>query len=426
MGSSIRTAGAVLEGGHATGLECRECGERYGIGAGYACPECFGPLQVEYDRDRVAAAATRERIAAGPPNLWRYAAFLPCAPADTTAGAPTGLTPLVAAPRLGDRLGLRDVWVKDERTNPTHSFKDRVVAVALEAAVQLGYGTVACASTGNLANAVAAQAAARGLDAVVVVPRDLEPAKIAASAVCGATVLAVDGTYDDVNRLCGELSAEWPWAFVNVTLRPYYCEGSTTLAHEIVEQLGWRTPDRCVIPVASGSLYTRIHRGFSDARATGLADGPAPVLHGAQAAGCAPVADAWRDGRARPVPVRPDTIARSLAIGDPADGVHALETARTTGGSVEAVTDDEIVAGIRLLAETTGIFTETAGGVATAVLARLADRGTIDRDERVVLVITGDGLKTTEAVTPGQRVHRVAADVASVAAACGTPWDGGI
>ena len=408
-------------GGCATGLRCKECGHRTGLVAAYVCEFCFGPLEVEYDRERLAATVTRERIAQGPLNIWRYRDLLPCAPDDPTVGLSTGLTPLVRAPRLAAALGLREVWVKNETANPTHSFKDRVVSVALQAAQRLGYDTVACASTGNLANSVAAHASALGLESYVFVPSNLEEQKIVATAVFDTTLLAVAGTYDDVNRLCGELAADRPWAFVNVNVRPYYSEGSKTLAYEVAEQLGWTLPDRCIVPIASGSLYTKIHRGYTDLIELGLVSGEVPVLNGAQADGCSPVATAWGAGRDFVAPVVPDTIAKSLAIGNPADGVFALETARSTGGSVSAVTDAEIVDGIRLLAETTGIFTETAGGVTTAVLRKLAEQGEIGADERVVLYITGDGLKTLDAVAPHVSAIQIDADVASFEAATDGP-----
>ncbi len=403
----------------ATALRCKEC-ERVGeLTAAYVCEYCFGPLEVLYDTERIAARVSRERIAAGPPSLWRYRDFLPCAPADPAAGLPTGMTPLVRAPRLAAELGLRDVWVKNDTANPTHSFKDRVVSVALEKAKELGYGVVACASTGNLANAVAAHASAHGLDSYVFVPADLEEQKIVATAVYGTTLLAVGGTYDDVNRLCMELAADRPWAFVNVNVRPYYSEGSKTLAYEVAEQLGWRLPDRCIVPIASGSLYTKLHRGFRDLLETGLAEGEVPVLDGAQSAGCGPVAAAWEEGLDFVAPVRPRTIAKSLAIGNPADGVFALDVARATGGAITAVSEDEIVEGIELLARTTGIFTETAGGVTTAVLAKLARAGRIDPGERVVLYITGDGLKTLDAVASRVERHPIEPTVASFEAAMG-------
>lgn len=382
----------------ATGLRCKECERVVELTAAYVCDFCFGPLEVQYDLELIASRVSRESIAAGPPSLWRYRDFLPCAPVDQNAGLLTGMTPLVPAPRLAERLGLREVWVKTETANPTHSFKDRVVSVALAKARELGFTTVACASTGNLANAVAAHAAAAGLESYVFVPHDLEEQKIIATGIYGTNLMAVEGTYDDVNRLCTELAADRPWAFVNVNVRPYYAEGSKTLAYEVAEQLGWTLPDRVVVPIASGSLFTKIHRGFRDLIETGLVpDGPLPVQNGAQALGCSPVAASWEQKLDFVSPVRPETIAKSLAIGNPADGVFALDVARNTGGTIEAVTEEEIVDGIRLLAETTGIFTETAGGVTTATLAKLAREGAIGRDESVVLYITGDGLKTLDA-----------------------------
>ena len=343
-------------------------------------------------------AALKRRIQAGPHTLWRYSDFLPLA-GPARSALPTGWTPLVRANRLAERLGLREVWIKNETANPTHSFKDRVVSIALARALELGFDTVACASTGNLAGAVAAHAAAAGLPAYVFIPADLEPEKILSAGAYGARIVGVRGTYDDVNRLCTEISGEREgWAFVNVNVRPYYAEGSKTLAFETAEQLGWELPDRVVAPVASGSLFTKVARGFQEWIDAGLLAGELPAMHGAQAAGCSPVAQAFAAGTDVCRPVKPDTIAKSLAIGNPADGPYAVELAQRTGGSVEAVTDDEIRAGIRLLAETTGIFTETAGGVTTAVLAKLAESGAIDPDERVVVYITGDGLKTLDAV----------------------------
>jgi threonine synthase len=392
----------------ATNLRCRESGTEYELEARYVCEVSFGPLEVAYDNEEIASRVSRERIEAGPQNIWRYRDFLPCAPDDPTVGLPTGLTPLVHAPRLAYELGLGEVWVKNDTANPTHSFKDRVVSVAIQKAKELGYETVACASTGNLANSVAAHAAARGLESYVFVPADLEPQKIIATGVYGTNLMAVDGNYDDVNRLCMQIADERDWAFVNVNLRPYYSEGSKTLAYEVAEQLDWELPDRCVIPIASGSLYTKLHRGFQDLIETGLVDSGVPTLDGAQADGCGPVADAFEQGRDFVAPVRPDTIAKSLAIGNPADGVYALDTAAATGGSISSVSDEEIVRGIELLARTTGIFTETAGGVTTAVLTKLAERGEIDASERVVIYITGDGLKTLDAVA--DRVHPNAID----------------
>jgi threonine synthase len=383
----------------ADALKCKECGTAYELEARYVCDRCFGPLEVAYSAPAATGAELRRRIQAGPLDLWRYADFLPVSRPPVHGALPTGLTPLVRADRLAARLGIGEVWVKNETANPTHSFKDRVVSVALARALELGFDTLACASTGNLANSVAAHAAARGLPAYVFVPADLEEEKILATGACGAHVIAVDGNYDDVNRLCTEVSGEREgWAFVNVNVRPYYAEGSKTLAYEVAEQLGWRTPSHVVAPVASGSLFTKVARGFEDFLELGIAEGELPVMHGAQATGCAPVANAFAAGHDVCRPVKPDTIAKSLAIGNPADGPYAIELARRTGGSVEAVTDDEIRAGVRLLAETTGVFTETAGGVTTATLAKLAEAGALGAADTVVLYITGDGLKTIDTV----------------------------
>jgi threonine synthase len=387
-------------------LQCKECHEQYPLDARYVCERCFGPLEVVYDFSGYDAGEVRRRIEAGPPSIWRYADFLPFDAPPRSALAP-GLTPLVRADRLAERLGLREVWVKNDAANPTHSFKDRVVAVALAKARELGFDVVACASTGNLANAVAAHAAAEGLESYVFIPADLEEQKVLATGVYGTRVVAVRGNYDDVNRLCTELSHDRDWAFVNVNVRPYYAEGSKTLAYEIAEQLGFELPDRVVAPIASGSLFTKLARGFDEWRQVGLLEGDPPVMTGAQAAGCAPVATAFEQGWEVCKPVKPDTIAKSLAIGNPADGPYALDLARATGGTIEAVSDEEIREGIRLLAETTGIFTETAGGVTTAVLAKLAREGAIDPDERVVAVITGEGLKTLDCVRDTFATHEI-------------------
>jgi threonine synthase len=402
-------------------LECRECKARYPLEALYVCEQCFGPLEVAYghdDSDR-DLGELRRRIQGGPQNIWRYADFLPLAggppgPSGRLAsrvGLPAGCTPLIRADRLAKRLGLREVWVKNDAANPTHSFKDRVVSVAVTRARELGFETIACASTGNLANSVAAHGAALGLESFVFIPADLEEQKVLATGIYGTRVVAVEGNYDDVNRLCTELCAERDWAFLNINLRPYYAEGSKTLAFEIAEQLGWELPDRCVVPVASGSLFTKIAKGFDEWRALGLLEGELPRMNGAQAEGCSPVASAFAEGHDVCRPVKPRTIAKSLAIGNPADGPYALDLARRSGGSVDAVTDEEIRAGIALLAQTTGIFTETAGGVTTAVLAKLAERGDIDPDERVVLVITGEGLKTLDAVKGMFETHTIAPTV---------------
>jgi threonine synthase len=382
----------------AQALQCKECHHQYPLEALYVCERCFGPLEVRYDFSALDSEAVRRKIQAGPRSIWRYQEFLPYA-GKPASPLTTGTTPLIRADRLAQRLGIRELYVKNDAANPTHSFKDRVVSVALAKAIELGYRTVACASTGNLANAVAAHAAAAGLESYVFIPSDLEEQKVLATGVYGTKLVKVNGSYDDVNRLCTELSAEREWAFVNVNVRPYYAEGSKTLGYEIAEQLSFRLPDRIVVPIASGSLFTKVARGLEEWIEVGLIpDGTVPVFNGAQGAGCAPVADAFGAGQDFCRPVKATGIAKSLAIGNPADGSYALDLARRTGGSIDSVTDDEIRAGIRLLAETTGIFTETAGGVTTAVLAKLAERGDIDPDERVVLVITGDGLKTLDAV----------------------------
>jgi threonine synthase len=389
-----------------TSLSCKECGTAYPLEARYVCEQCFGPLEVAYDHAALDPAEAKRKIQAGPAGIWRYADFLPFAERPRDPLAP-GLTPLVRADRLAERLGLGEVWIKNDAANPTHSFKDRVVAVALAKARELGFTTVACASTGNLANAVAAHAAAAGLDSYVFVPADLEEQKLLATGVYGTRLVGVRGDYDGVNRLCTELCETRPWAFVNVNLRPYYSEGSKTLAYETVEQLGWSLPDRIVCPIASGSLFTKIGKGLEEWLDLGLVAGELPAFNGAQASGCSPVAEAYANGWDVCKPQRPETIAKSLAIGTPADGVYALELARRTGGAIDSVTDREIEAGIRLLAETTGVFTETAGGVTTAVLAKLAEAGAIGADERVVAIITGEGLKTLDAVREGFAIEEI-------------------
>jgi len=377
-------------------LRCKECHTTYPLDARYVCERCFGPLEVAYASSAgVDPAELKRRIQGGPHSLWRYGDFLPVSVAPPNA-LPAGFTPLLRADRLAESLGLEEVWVKNDAANPTHSFKDRVVSIALARARELGFETIACASTGNLANAVAAHAAAAGLESYVFIPADLEEQKILATGIYGTNLVAVRGNYDDVNRLCTELSGEHDWAFVNINMRPYYAEGSKTLAFETAEQLGWEMPDRVVAPIASGSLFTKIARGFAEWIEVGLLEGELPIFHGAQATGCSPVARAFADGHDVCRPVKPDTIAKSLAIGNPADGPYALELARRTEGTIEMVSDDEIREGIKLLAQTTGIFTETAGGVTTAVLAKLTARGVIDPGERVVIYITGEGLKTLD------------------------------
>jgi threonine synthase len=385
--------------GFVDGLRCRECGHAYPAEAIHVCEFCFGPLEVVYDYDAIRASITRESIAAGPRTIWRYGALLPADDAGAVdLGA--GCTPLVRADRLAAELGLGELWVKNDTLNPTGSFKDRVVSVALSKARQLGFKVAACASTGNLANSVAAHAARAGMRSVVFIPHDLEPGKVTCTAVYGGTLVAVDGNYDDVNRLCAELASEHTnWAFVNVNVRPYYAEGSKTLAFETAEALGWETPDHVVVPIASGSQLTKIDKGFRELWKVGLLDEEPHVrISGAQALGCSPVATAFAEGHDFVKPVKPKTIAKSLAIGNPADGPYALDSVRNSGGAIESVTDDEIVEGIRLLARTEGIFTETAGGVTIATLAKLAAAGVVRRDERVVAFVTGHGLKTVEAV----------------------------
>ena len=380
------------------GLRCRECDHEYEIAPIYTCEWCFGPVEVVYDYEAIRASISRESIAAGPDNIWRYSDLLPVA-SDSAIDLGAGYTPLVRCDRLAEALGLGEVWIKNDTLNPTNSFKDRVVAVALSKALEFGFKTVACASTGNLANSVAAHAARAGLKSYVFVPADLEAGKIVTTSVYGGNVVAVNGNYDDVNRLCAELAGTYPWAFVNVNVRPFYAEGSKTLAYETAEQLGWQVPDHVVVPIASGSLLTKIDKGFHELYKVGLLDEEPNVrVSGAQALGCSPVAEAFLTNSDTIKPVKPKTIAKSLAIGNPADGYFALDVVRRTNGAMRAVTDDEIVEGIRLLARTEGIFAETAGGVTIATLAKLASEGIVRPDERVVAYITGHGLKTLDAV----------------------------
>jgi threonine synthase len=358
---------------------------------------CFGPLEVEYDYDVIRAQISRASIAAGPHTMWRYQPLLPIEKGSIVESY-TGLTPLVRAENLGRELGLRDLWLKNDTVNPTFSFKDRPVSVAASKAKELGFDTLACASTGNLAGSVAAHAARAGLRGIIFVPSDLEPSKILGASIYNPILVAVDGNYDQVNRLCTEVGDEYGWAFVNINVRPYYSEGSKTLAYEVAEQLGWALPDRVVIPIASASMFTKIHKAFGELAKVGLVSGKNVIMVGAQAEGCSPVATAFHTGSDEIIPVRPNTIAKSLAIGNPADGHYAARIARQTGGSIDAVTDPEIVEGIQLLARTEGIFAETAGGVTVGVLKKLAQAGQIDPDEKVVAYITGNGLKTPEAV----------------------------
>ena len=383
---------------HVQSLRCRECGREYDVAPIFTCEWCFGPLEVTYDYDAIRSSISREKIASGPLSIWRYADLLPVGH-NPAVDLGAGFTPLVRADRLAAQLGLGELWIKNDTMNPTNSFKDRVSVVALSKALEFGFKVAACASTGNLANSVAAHAAHAGLRSFVFVPANLEQGKIVTTAVYGGNVVAIDGNYDDVNRLCAELAGMSPWAFVNVNLRTFYAEGSKTLAYETAEQLGWQTPDHVVVPVASGSLLTKIRKGFNELYQVGLLDDEPQVrVSGSQALGCSPVAAAWLNESDTIKPVKPDTIAKSLAIGNPADGYFALDAVRQTGGGFAAVTDDEIVHAIRLLAETEGIFAETAGGVTIATLKRLAADGTIRPDERVVAYITGHGLKTLDAV----------------------------
>jgi threonine synthase len=392
----------------ATALRCRNCETDHALEAVGICSRCWGPLDPVYDRDELARTVSRDSIAAGPASLWRYAQLLPVEPPAEQRLAP-GLTPLVRAPRLAEALGVGELHLKLDTANPTHSFKDRVVAVAAAKAQELGLTTLSCSSTGNLANAVAARAAAEGLEAAVFCPADLEPEKLTPTAVYGATLYAVDGTYDDCSRLTIELSFELPWAFVNVGLRSYYAEGSKTLAYEIAEQLGWELPDVVVAPIASGSLYTKLHQGFADLIELGLGEGTPPRLVGGQAEGCAPVATAFATGE--PVkPVRPDTVARSLAIGSPADGDLAVATANASAGAIHAVAEDAVGEGMSLLAETAGVFGETAAGVTLGALREAVASGGAGADDRVVLLVTGDGLKTPGPVADRLRPVRIAAD----------------
>jgi threonine synthase len=389
----------------ASALVCRNCGAQFPLGAQHACFECFGPLEIGYDPTALARV-TREEIEAGPHSLWRYAGLLPVGqnPA-TRVDTGTGMTPLIRADRLADELGFTaPVWIKDDSANPTHSFKDRVVSVAITAARELGFERIACASTGNLANSVAAHAARVGMPSIVFIPADLEPAKIIQTAIYGGTLVGVEGSYDDVNRLCSELGETDEFentGFVNLNVRPYYAEGSKTLGFEVAEQLGWRIPGQYVAPMASGSMLTKIHKGFKELIEAGLVPASSWRVYGAQSAGCAPIATAFADGSADVQPVKPTGIAKSLNIGSPADGPYALDAVRSTGGSMAAVDDDEIRAGVRLLARTTGVFAETAGGVTVAVLRKLVEAGEIDTSIETVVFNTGEGLKTIDAVSEG-------------------------
>ncbi|HEX7124546.1 MAG TPA: threonine synthase [Thermodesulfobacteriota bacterium] len=389
---------------YVTGLRCRECGHAYDIAPVHVCEFCFGPLEVTYDYARIAGAVSREVIERRPPTMWRYRELLPLDEAPTV-GRQVGFTPLVEARQLGRALGLSKLYVKNDAVSfPTLSFKDRVVAVALSKSVEFGFDTVACASTGNLANSVAANAASAGLDCYVFIPADLEAAKVLGTSVFGARVIAIDGVYDEVNRLCSEIAGKYGWAFANINIRPFYAEGSKTMAYEIAEQLGWQAPAHVVVPMAGGSLITKLAKGFKELTTLGLIPATRTRVYGAQATGCSPITTAVKAGSELFKPVRPNTIAKSLAIGNPADGYYAARAMRESGGWGEDVTDEEIVDAISLLAETEGIFTETAGGVTVGVARKLVRQGRIPADEPVVLCITGNGLKTQEALAGSSRV----------------------
>ncbi len=396
------------------GLRCRECGREYPIEPEHVCEFCFGPLEVVYDYDFIASAVSRESIMAGPATIWRYAELLPVSADAPRVDMGAGFTPLVEAKNLGKILGLEKLYIKNDTQNPTFSFKDRVVSVALTKAKEFGYEIAACASTGNLANSVAAHAAHARMDSYVFIPADLERGKVIATAVYGPKLVAVTGNYDEVNRLCAEIASEYDWAFVNVNIRPYYAEGSKTIAFETAEQLGWRAPDHVVVPIASGSLLTKVKKGFDELEKIGLIEDSNVRISGAQAQGCSPVATAFKEGVDIIKPVKPETIAKSLAIGNPADGYYALKVVGDSGGAIDIAGNEEIVEAIKLLAETEGIFTETAGGVTIAVLKKLAESGRIERGEVTVAYVTGLGLKTLEAlekkVGPTATIKPVMAD----------------
>jgi threonine synthase len=393
---------------HCLALRCRVCEREYALEAVGICARCFGPLDPIYDKEALRRSLTRELIEAGPPSLWRYAPLLPVTPPAEQRLAP-GLTPLIAAPRLATAVGVGSLYLKLDTANPTHSFKDRVVAVAAAKALELGSETLACSSTGNLANAVAARAAAEGIEAVVFCPSNLEPEKLTATSVYGATIYAVEGTYDDCSRLTVELSFELDWAFVNVGLRSYYAEGSKTLAFEIAEQLGWRLPDAVVCPIASGALFAKVHQGFGELRELDLVEGSRPRLYGGQAEGCAPVAAAFAEGR-QVTPLKPRTVAHSLAIGSPSDGDLAVATAKDSGGAIYAVPEDEVGTNMALLAETSGVFGETAAGVTLGALREAVGRGVVGESDTVVLLVTGDGLKTPQPIAGLVRPVAIEAD----------------
>jgi threonine synthase len=401
-------------------LQCRICGQQYPVEPLTICEECFGPLEPSYDLQSLDGEVFRKHVEQGPASLWRYEALLPGGPGIDRVDMGAGFTPLRRANRLADALGLERLWIKDDSVNPSNSFKDRVVSVATTMARAFGFEAISCASTGNLANATAAHAAKIGMPCYVFIPEDLERAKILATLAYGAKVVAVTGNYDDVNRLCSEVADALPWAFINVNMRPYYAEGSKSLGFEVAEQLGWRLPDHVVVPIASGALLTKVHRAFSELIAIGAVEGKPYRVSGAQPEGCRPVAQAFQDGAETVQPVKPDTIARSLAIGNPADGMFAMQVSRQTGGAIEWCTEPEIVEGVQLLASTEGVFTETAGGVTVANLKRLVERGVIAPEEETVAFITGNGYKTVQALEGAfDPTYRVAPDLDEFLAAVG-------
>ena len=380
---------------HVTALRCRECGSEYDIEPTNACELCFGPLEVSYDYDSIAKSISRETIQRGPATMWRYHDFLPVSPG-SAVDIGTGFTPLLKAENLGRRLGLNELYVKNDAVNPTNSFKDRPVTVTTSKALEFEFEVLACPSTGNLMGSVAAHGARAGMKTMVFYPADLERGKIIQAAAYGPTLVAVDGNYDQVNRLCSELADNNRWAFVNINMRPFYAEGSKTLGHEVAEQLGWKAPDHCIVPGASGELHTKIWKGLEEMGQVGLIDPPTTRMHLAQAKGCSPIVQAFEQGLERVAPVRPNTIAKSLAIGNPAAGHYTLQVLAQTGGIADAVPEESIAEGVKLLAETEGIFTEPAGGVVISSLKRLAERGAIGTHEVTVAFITGNGLKTQE------------------------------
>ena len=387
---------------YAQALHCRECGREYPLEPINVCDFCFGPLEVVYDYEAIGKSLSRESIQAGPHSMWRYADLLPVSP-ENRVDINAGLTPLIRAKNLADRLGLDELYLKNDCVNPSYSFKDRVVSVAATKALEFGFDTLACASTGNLACAVAAHAARAGMKAFVFIPADLERGKVVGAAIYGPTVVAVQGTYDDVNRLCSEMADNYGWAFVNINMRPYYAEGSKTLAYEVAEQLGWRTPQHAVVPGASGSMFTKIWKGFNELANLGLISPVEAKMHIAQAEGCSPIATAAQAGTTTVRPIKPSTIAKSLAIGNPADGYYAVRTVQDSEGSAVIVSEDEVTEGMKILAETEGIFAETAGGVTVSALRRLVAEGLIKRNELTVAYITGNGLKTQEVVEDAVR-----------------------